>query len=80
MLRTHLSINGRLVAAMSFLGFLLMVIGAFGLAGMVASNNANRHTYSEQLPKSIAVGEMTIMVASGTESVPSWFTGMDVPW
>ncbi|WP_321781903.1 methyl-accepting chemotaxis protein [Paraburkholderia sp. J94] len=62
MLRTHLSINGRLIAAMSFLGVLLIVIGAFGLVGMVASNNANRHTYSEQLPKSIAVGEMTIMV------------------
>ena len=24
-------------------------------------------------------GEMTIDVASGTESVPSWFTGIDVP-
>ena len=45
MLRTHLSINGRLVTAMSFLGILLVVIGSFGLAGMVDSNNANRHTY-----------------------------------
>jgi hypothetical protein len=24
-------------------------------------------------------GEMTIDVASGTESVPNWFTGIDVP-
>ncbi len=47
---------------MLFLSILLVVIGGFGLAGMVASNDANRHTYSEQLPKSIAVGEMTIMV------------------
>ena len=62
MLRTHFSINGRLVAAMLFLSILLVVIGGFGLAGMVTSNDANRHTYSEQLPKSIAVGEMTIMV------------------
>ncbi|MFX1739711.1 methyl-accepting chemotaxis protein [Paraburkholderia sp. A1RI_3L] len=62
MLRTHISINGRLVAAMSFLGVLLVIIGALGIAGMVTSNNANRRTYSEQLPKSIAVGEMTIMV------------------
>ncbi|MBW0445666.1 HAMP domain-containing protein [bacterium M00.F.Ca.ET.228.01.1.1] len=62
MLRSHLSINARLVAAMSFLGVLLVVIGVFGVSGMVTSNNANRQTYSEQLPKSIAVGEMTIMV------------------
>lgn len=58
----NLSINGRLIAAMSFLGGLLIVIGAFGLAGIVVSNNASRATYSVQLPKSIAVGEMTIMV------------------
>ncbi|MDR5758776.1 methyl-accepting chemotaxis protein [Caballeronia sp. LZ035] len=62
MQRTRISINARLVAAMSFLALLLIVVGALGLTGMITSNNANRRTYSEQLPKSIAVGEMTIMV------------------
>ncbi|VVD91869.1 methyl-accepting chemotaxis sensory transducer [Pandoraea horticolens] len=59
---SRLSINGRLAASMAFLGVLLIAIGAFGLVGMHDSNNANRVTYAEQMPKSIAVGEMTILV------------------
>ncbi|MEM5312570.1 methyl-accepting chemotaxis protein [Paraburkholderia sp. JHI869] len=62
MLTNRMSINGRLLAAMLFLSVLLVIVGGLGVAGMIASNNANRRTYSEQLPKSIAVGEMTIMV------------------
>jgi len=62
MLSHRLSINGRIGLAMAFLGALLLGTGGFGIAGMTASNDANRRTYSEQLPKSIAVGEMTIMV------------------
>jgi methyl-accepting chemotaxis protein I, serine sensor receptor len=62
MLFSRLSINGRIGLAMAFLGVLLVCIGAFGLAGMTTSNDANRRTYSEQMPKSIAVGEMTIFV------------------
>ncbi|AFT90505.1 methyl-accepting chemotaxis protein [Paraburkholderia phenoliruptrix] len=56
------SINGRLAFVMAFLGVLLAIIGTFGLAGMALSNDANHRTYAEQMPKSIAVGEMTIMV------------------
>jgi methyl-accepting chemotaxis protein I, serine sensor receptor len=47
---------------MAFLGLLLVGTGLFGLVGMTSSNDANRRTYAEQMPKSIAVGEMTIMV------------------
>ena len=59
---SRLTIGGRLAVAMGFLGFLLLCIGVFGVVGMTSSNDANRRTYSEQLPKSIAVGEMAIMV------------------
>ncbi|RQZ62269.1 methyl-accepting chemotaxis protein [Burkholderia sp. Bp9004] len=58
----RLSINGRLAVAMAFLGVLLIGVGVVGLAGMAVSNAANRHTYSVQMPKSIAVGEMVINV------------------
>ncbi|MEX3937009.1 Tar ligand binding domain-containing protein, partial [Paraburkholderia phymatum] len=60
--RSHLSISGRLAVTMAFLGVLLVGVGAVGLTGMAASNAANRQTYSVQLPKSIAVGEMVINV------------------
>ena len=59
---SRLSINGRIALAMAFLGLLLIGVGAIGLAGMARSNAANRQTYSVQMPKSIAVGEMTIFV------------------
>ncbi|WP_019936812.1 methyl-accepting chemotaxis protein [Bordetella sp. FB-8] len=59
---SRLSINSRIAVAMGFLGLLLICIGAIGLVGMTASNQANRQTYSVQMPKSIAVGEMTIFV------------------
>ena len=59
---SRLSINSRLGLSMAFLGLLLIAIGVAGLVGMSESNGANRRMYAEQLPKSIAIGEMTIMV------------------
>ena len=59
---SRLSINSRLGLSMAFLGFLLIAIGVAGLVGMSESNGANRRMYAEQLPKSIAIGEMTILV------------------
>ena len=56
------TISARLGLAMALLGSLLVGIGGFGFAGMMASNNANRKTYAIQMPKSIAVGEMVIYV------------------
>ncbi|WP_456299820.1 Tar ligand binding domain-containing protein [Paraburkholderia tropica] len=47
---------------MVLLGFLLVGIGAFGMIGMRASNDANRKIYAVQMPKSVAVGEMMILV------------------
>ncbi|MEM5389619.1 methyl-accepting chemotaxis protein [Paraburkholderia phymatum] len=58
----RLSINARLAVTMAFLGVLLIGVGVIGLSGMAVSNAANRYTYSVQLPKSIAVGEMVINV------------------
>ncbi|MEX3963668.1 methyl-accepting chemotaxis protein [Paraburkholderia sp. EG286B] len=69
MLLSRLSINGRLASVMALLGILLLSIGAFGLAGMALSNDANRRTYSEQMPKSIAVGEMAIVVGKQRASL-----------
>ena len=59
---SRLSINSRLGLSMAFLGLLLIAIGVAGLVGMSESNGANRRMYAEQLPKSIAIGEMTILV------------------
>ncbi|RAR57123.1 methyl-accepting chemotaxis sensory transducer with TarH sensor [Paraburkholderia unamae] len=62
MLSRFTTISARIGLAMALLGSLLVGIGAFGFAGMMASNNANRKTYAVQMPKSIAVGEMVIFV------------------
>lgn len=59
---SRLTIASRLGLAMAFLGLLLVGTGLFGLAGITQSNAANQQIYSVQMPKSIAVGEMTIMV------------------
>ncbi|MEZ0604313.1 methyl-accepting chemotaxis protein [Paraburkholderia sp. IW21] len=58
-----LTIKARLGLAMTFMAVLMIVIGALGLIGMRRSNEANRQTYSVQLPGVIAVGNMEIFVA-----------------
>jgi methyl-accepting chemotaxis protein I, serine sensor receptor len=61
--RMTLTIKARLGLAMAFLAVLMIVIGALGLIGMSRSNQADRQTYSVQLPGAIAVGNMEIFVA-----------------
>ncbi|WP_321957659.1 methyl-accepting chemotaxis protein [Paraburkholderia bannensis] len=59
---SRFTISARIGFAMALLGLLLVGIGAFGMIGMRVSNDANRKTYAVQMPKSIAVGEMMILV------------------
>ena len=59
---SRFTISARIGLVMIFLGTLVVGIGAFGLVGLTASNNANRKTYSVHMPKAIAVGEMMIYV------------------
>ncbi|WP_321854160.1 methyl-accepting chemotaxis protein [Paraburkholderia tropica] len=59
---SRFTISARIGFAMVLLGFLLVGIGAFGMIGMRASNDANRKIYAVQMPKSVAVGEMMILV------------------
>ncbi|VVE21976.1 methyl-accepting chemotaxis protein [Pandoraea anhela] len=62
MLFSRLSISARIGVVMAFLGTLSIAIGIIGIFGMRTSNEANRRTYSQQLPKSNAVSELTILV------------------
>lgn len=74
---SRFTISARIGFAMALLGFLLIGIGAFGMIGMRVSNDANRKTYAVQMPKSVAVGEMMLLVGrqrSGREA-PLVFRG-----
>lgn len=59
---SRFTISARIGFAMVLLGVLLIGIGAFGMIGMRMSNDANRKIYAIQMPKSVAVGEMMILV------------------
>ncbi|MEW9582473.1 methyl-accepting chemotaxis protein [Paraburkholderia sp. DGU8] len=61
--RSTLTIKARLGLAMAFMALLMIIIGALGLVGMNTSNEADRQTYSNQLPSAIAVGNMEIFMA-----------------
>jgi methyl-accepting chemotaxis protein-1 (serine sensor receptor) len=61
--RAMLTIKARLGLAMAFMAVLMIIIGALGLIGMSRSNEADRQTYSVQLPGAIAVGNMEIFLA-----------------
>ncbi|CAB3764782.1 methyl-accepting chemotaxis protein [Paraburkholderia solisilvae] len=56
----HVSIKSRLALALGLLSILLLVIGALGIAGMTSSNDANRETYSDDLPSATYIGDAEI--------------------
>jgi len=58
-----LSIKARLGLVMTFMAVLMIIIGVVGLIGMNSSNQADRQTYSVEVPGAIDVGNMEIFVA-----------------
>jgi methyl-accepting chemotaxis protein I, serine sensor receptor len=56
----RISIKSRLALAMGLLSVLLLIIGGLGIAGMTSSNNANRETFSDQLPSATYIGDAEI--------------------
>ncbi|WP_460908886.1 methyl-accepting chemotaxis protein [Paraburkholderia jirisanensis] len=57
-----ISIRTRLAVAMVLLGCLLLLVGLLGLTGMSSSNDANRDTYSNKLPRATYIGDSEIVL------------------
>ncbi|HEY3599743.1 MAG TPA: Tar ligand binding domain-containing protein, partial [Paraburkholderia sp.] len=57
-----ISIKMRLAVAMLLLGCLLSLVGILGLTGMSSSNDANRETYSNKLPRATYIGDSEIVL------------------
>jgi len=55
-----ISIKTRIAIAMTLLASLLLLVGVLGLTGMAGSNDANRATYSDNLPSATAIGDAEI--------------------
>jgi methyl-accepting chemotaxis protein-1 (serine sensor receptor) len=57
-----ISIKMRLAVAMFLLGCLLSLVGILGLTGMSSSNDANRETYSNKMPRVVYIGDSEIVL------------------
>jgi methyl-accepting chemotaxis protein-1 (serine sensor receptor) len=59
----NITIRARLALAMSFLGLLLIIGGAMGIAGVLMSNENVKSLYSNQLGSSVALGDASVALA-----------------
>jgi methyl-accepting chemotaxis protein-1 (serine sensor receptor) len=59
----NLTIRARIGVTMLFLSVLLCVIGALGLIGMSRANDANRETFTNQMPSAVNVAAAELFAA-----------------